>query len=146
MRQWGLTSEKTPPPRIFPELHTEMDQAQAKILRDAENGRPRPPFSFEGQAKKFMETSRANTFAVGYQYFQNGEFHRHALLAVKREDGSILYIDLQAVPPSVRDDLDPRYSTVWVIPSDVDWRSNRQLSNAVENGVRAPLPPGEPSN
>jgi hypothetical protein len=146
MLQWGLMSEKTPPPQIFPELQSEMEQAQAKVRQEVQNGRPRPPFPFQEQAKKLMETSHANTFVVGYQYFQNGEFHGHALLAVKRDDGSILYVDLQAVPPSIRDDLDLHHSCVWVIPSDVDWRSNRQLSNVVENGVHVPPTIGEPSN
>jgi hypothetical protein len=139
MDELGLRDQNTPPRGQFPELHYQAERARTKVRRDLLNRNPVPGFPFRYQAKWFMQTSSANTFLVIFEYLNGTEFDAHALLAVRRDDGSITYLDLQMVPPTVHDDIDPGSTAVIAAPTSVDWRRNRQLRNAVENGVHQPL-------
>jgi hypothetical protein len=137
--EWGLRNENTPPRAKFPENDQELEAARTKVWEDYLDENPRPRFPFQDRAKRFMETSSANTFLVSFEYLKGEEYDGHALLAVRRDDGSVVYIDLQQVPPTVHDDIDPSSTGVIVTPTSVDWRGNRQLRNVVENGVHEPL-------
>jgi hypothetical protein len=61
------------------------------------------------------------------------------LLGVKAPDGSISYIDFQHTPPKVFDRLDPHFYGVNVIPTDVDWRFNRQIYSVYQNAPHEPM-------
>jgi hypothetical protein len=137
--EWALRDEKTPPPGKFPEREDELETARTKVWEDYLDEKPRPRFPFQDRAKRFMESSSANTFLVSFEYLNGEEYDGHTLLAVRRDDGSIAYIDLQQVPPTVHDDIDPSSTGVIVTPTSVDWRGNRQLRNVVENGRHVPL-------
>ena len=142
MRELGLRHEDTPPLQKFPGSSAERREARNRARDEGRKGLPRPEFPFQKQAKEFMANSSANTFVVVFFELFHGVHHNaHAVLAVRRDDGSIVYLDLQTVPPSIYDDLDPRARQVIVTPTAVDWRGNKQLSNVVENGVHAPRPP-----
>ena len=138
LKAWDLTSENTPAPKLFPAL-SDLDRARKKVERDLQNGKPHPTFPFQEDAKKFMKASRASTFVLGVKYWDGSQTEQHVLLAVKRDDGSIVYVDLQAVPPLVHDDIDPRSYGAFVVPTDVDWQINWQLVYAVQNGVHEPV-------
>jgi hypothetical protein len=135
MKEWDLKNEDTPRSRQFPGSSAEQSEASVKVERDLQNGEPHPTFPFHEHAKTFMETSSANTFVVALRYWDGSRTEQHALLAVRRDDGSIRYLELQRVPPVVYDDIDPRSHGALVIPTNVDWRANWQLSYVIENGV-----------
>jgi hypothetical protein len=86
-----------------------------------------------------MRASDANTFTVGYYYDTGTGFSAHVLIGVKAPDGSISYIDFQHTPPKVFDSLDPHCYGVSVIPTNVDWRFNRQIYAAYENAPHEPM-------
>jgi hypothetical protein len=104
-----LRGPHTPPESVFPKTGTA------------------PPFEDWENVTKFMQDSTANTFAVGFDIpGRTG----HVLVAVRRVDGSIAYIDFKKSPPSIVDlekDLKVPIEKLYVIPTDVDWRMNRQL-------------------
>ena len=137
--RWGLRNQETPPARQFPPTRAETDEARRKVALEFTNGKPSPRFSYQDQAKEHMATSSANTFFIAFEFLNHGVYDGHALLGVKRHDGSIIYVDLQNVPPTLHDDLDPRIYAVAVLPTSVDWRTNQQLANVVKNGVHVPL-------
>ena len=70
----------------------------------------------------------------------------HALLAVRREDGAITYLDLQQIPPAIYDGLNSKVGAVIVNPTNVDWRFNRKLFDAVRNSARVGPERGWPDN
>jgi hypothetical protein len=137
--EWGLTSNHTPPPATFPASRAERLDARNKVEQAARNGHAPPIFPFQNAAKKFMEMSSSNTFVVAFSAYHAPNYDSHVLVAVKRDDGSIVYVDPQAVPPLIHYDLDPQCHVVLATPTDVDWRNNRHLSNFVRNGVHEPL-------
>jgi hypothetical protein len=133
MRALGLTSGDTAAPRQF--FPAAPDATIARVERDLSNGHPHPTFPFHEDAKRFMENSDAETFVVTLKYWDGSAFVAHAMLAGKRDDGSIFYLELQQVPPAVYDNIDPRSVGAVVVPTDVDWQSTWQLNYAVQYGV-----------
>jgi hypothetical protein len=83
----------------------------------------------------FIRNSSANTFLVNMFVvdLKNMTAIAHALVAVRREDGSVTYLDLQKKPPETYHGLDPRADRVIVQPTNVDWRFNRTLFDAIQN-------------
>ena len=57
----------------------------------------------------------------------------HSMIAVRQPNGTITYIDLQKNPPATYDALHPSIQSVDVIPTDVDWRFNRELSKVIQD-------------
>jgi hypothetical protein len=110
MDRLKLRSDLTPAPSVFPKTGSA------------------PPFEDWKNVTKFMEESTANTFAVGYEIQGRAG---HVLVGVRQVDGSIIYIEFQTNPPSIVDLekqlKDVPVEKVHVIPTDVDWRMNRQL-------------------
>jgi hypothetical protein len=139
MEESGLRSEDTPRHSQFPSSDAAQKEVRMKVEHDLQNGEPPPTFPFHEHARAFMETSSANTFVVGLKHWDGSKTDEHAVLAVRRDDGSIVYLDLQRVPPVVYDGIDPRSYGALVVPTDVDWRANWQLSYAVEYGVNETL-------
>jgi len=93
------------------------------------------PLSFENpqrDAKKFMQESHSNTFALIIKGNPASPM-AHSLIAVRKPDGSITYVDLQKTPPETYDRLNPSIGYVEVIPTDVDWRFNRELTRVVQS-------------
>jgi hypothetical protein len=135
MKWLGLTSDRTPEWKPFPGTDAEIDAARQKSANDPRSGQPRPTFPFNDRAKNLMETSSANTFVVTVQYFRGDRHEAHSLLAVKRDDNSIVYVDLQKRPPKTYHGLDPHINLAMVFPTDVDWRSNRQIHKAAAERV-----------
>jgi hypothetical protein len=122
----GLRSRATPMPYTFPPTTAAVSAAR----RAAASPVP-PPFQHWEEVTRFMQEPTANTFAVTYDYHDNGEYGGHALVAVRQEDGTITYIDFQLRPPRIRDLRGRNIYTVTVIPTDIDWRFNRQLYRMV---------------
>lgn len=123
LKELRMTSSKTPRPKEFPERKSERKRTKER----AGTEHPRPTFPYADESIKFMQHSNANTFAVSY-FFWDGTRHRaHVLSAVKHADGSIVYLDLQSVPPVTYEHLDPHVYGVRATPTDVDWRFNRLL-------------------
>jgi hypothetical protein len=100
---------------------------------------PEPP------AREYMESVPGNTNMVIYRWIErlekppgSGQFQvedmAHALVSVRREDGEIVYLDFQDVPPRVYEKLPSTTFQVVVFPTDVDWRYNRQLYAALRDG------------
>jgi hypothetical protein len=101
---------------------------------------PEPP------ARAYMQWIPGNTNMVIYRWIErrevppgSGQFTvedmAHALTSVRREDGELVYIDLQDVPPAVYQKLPSTTFQVMVFPTDVDWRYNRQLYAALRDGA-----------
>lgn len=86
-------------------------------------------------ATKFMQESSSNTFALIIKPSAGSDM-AHSLIAVREPDGSIVYVDLQQVPPATYDRLNPVNQFIEVIPTDVDWRHNRQLYGVVQSSPR----------
>jgi hypothetical protein len=129
LRNLGLTSGNTPPLQHFPASVSEAEAA----ARTAKDGNPRPVFPYGEQATEFMQDSPANTFAVTYAYWDGNSYKAHTLLAVKKPDGSIVYLDLQTRPPEAYHYLDPHHFSVFATPTDIDWRFNRTLYGYIES-------------
>jgi hypothetical protein len=87
-------------------------------------------------ANKFMQESSSNTFALIIKGSATSPIG-HSLIAVRKPDGSIVYLDLQKVPPEAYDRVNPLNQFIEVIPTDVDWRHNRQLATVVQSSPLA---------
>jgi len=112
MRGLGLISDVTPRPADFPPV----------------NAPEVKPFQHWDNVTRFMKESTANTFAISYEYVDGSDEGGHILIAVRQADGSIEYLDFQGKTPKVVD-LKAIESIVRVnvIPTNVDWRMNREL-------------------
>jgi hypothetical protein len=142
LRKLGLASNLTPKPAQF--KNAELQQllpGEPPTPRETQLRRERQP---EREAQNLMHESSANTFAVAYYYNErvesppgSGHFTTkrggHALTAVRRDDGSISFIDFQSTPPKLHVSLPDMAWSVTVIATDVDWRFNRQLYAAVRD-------------
>jgi hypothetical protein len=115
LERFKLRSENTPPPATF---------QRSKKRRWPHREDP------QRDAQKFMQESSSNTFALIIKPTPQSPVG-HSMIAVRQPDGSITYVDLQQTPPKTYDGLNPKIQLVEVIPTDVDWRFNRQLSKVV---------------
>jgi len=88
------------------------------------------------EAEDFMRNSDENTFAIIVKGAPGAPVG-HSMIAVRQPDGSIVYIDLQKVPPATYDHLNPAIGAVEVLPTDIDWRFNRQLTSQVRDTPRS---------
>lgn len=116
-------------------LRSAQSPASAKFQRSGKKnwlGRENP----QRDAKKFMQESSSNTFALIIKGTPASPFG-HSLIAVRQADGSIVYVDLQKIPPATYDRLNPSIQFVEVIPTDVDWRFNRELTKVVTGSTRS---------
>jgi hypothetical protein len=103
------------------------------------------PVDAKIEAETFMKESTANVFVLSVRpKSTRGIDKGHAMLAVRREDGSITYVDLQQVPPAIYDALNPKIDTVIVVPTNVDWRFNRKLFDVVRGSPPTPARAGWP--
>ena len=133
MMNVGLISDHTPLDIMIPEegFGSASDRAAWS---------PAPGYPHWDEVADFMRTSASNTFAVSYQFYKDGKYLAHAVVGVRKEDGTIAFLDFQAVPPEF---LDLKTENIWrvtVIPTDVDWRSNRQLYRLIKNNPEPPPP------
>jgi hypothetical protein len=97
-------------------------------------------------ALSYMASTSGNTFLLGFTgvtrseqppgsgHYQTKELS-HAVVAIRKDDGEIVFIDPQNVPPGVYRRLPPTAFFVNVFSTDVDWRYNRQLFAALRDGV-----------
>lgn len=103
----------------------------------------------EPAARHYMESLPGNTYMVLYACVEriekppgSGRFETesmgHAVTAVRREDGEVVYIDFQDVPPAVYERLPKTTFDVVVLPTAVDWRYNRQLYAGLRDGTVHP--------
>jgi hypothetical protein len=112
MRRLGLRSDVTPRPEDFPPITSPIDL----------------PFKEWDKVTRFMQESTANTFAISYEYEDSSGGGAHILIAIRDVDGSIAYLDFQGDPPQIVDlKAIENLSRINVTPTDVDWRSNREL-------------------
>jgi hypothetical protein len=136
MHRLGLKDANTPPEKTF---------------------RPERGLNRWFVAERFMKDSSANTFFVMlFAKRSDGTLDGHALLAVRGQDGAIIYIDLQQVPPTVYDRLNLQVGAMIVSPTNVNWRDNRRLFDTVRDTERTRpqhgwpdsprIPPGESSS
>ena len=126
MKRLGLKDDNTPPEATF---------------------RPERGLNRWPAAERFMKDSSANTFFVMlYAKRSDGSLDGHALLAVRKEDGSITYIDLQQIPPTVYDRLNLQVGAMIVTPTNVNWRNNPTLSDTVRDTGRTPPQRGWPDS
>ena len=99
----------------------------------------------ESRAREYIAGLPGNTSLIAFNYVTreevppgSGHFEvkspGHAIVAVRMDDGEIVYIDPQNVPPRVYRWLPPVASTVTVYPTDVDWHYNRQIFAALRDG------------
>lgn len=99
----------------------------------------------EHNAVVHMKEAAGNTHVLTYETWErleeppgSGRYvmreEGHALVAIRKDDGQIVYIDPQTVPPSVRQRLPNGMYEIGVFPTSVDWRSNRQLYAALRDG------------
>jgi hypothetical protein len=96
-------------------------------------------------ATKHLESLPGNTSMLIYRWVESietppgsGKFTvtmgSHAVAAVRSPSGRIMYVDTQDVPPKVYLNLPKTTFETVVMPTDVDWRYNRQLYAALRDG------------
>jgi hypothetical protein len=96
-------------------------------------------------AHEYLESLPGNTSMVVYRWVErhespvgSGNFvtvsGSHAVTAVRTTSGKIIYVDFQDVPPEVYLKLPKTTFDAVVLPTDVDWRYNRQLYAALRDG------------
>lgn len=129
LEQFELRDENTPPSAKF--------EPSKKKLRLPSRQNP------QRDAEKFMKKSSSNTFALIVQTTP-GHPDAHSIIAVRQDNGTITYIDLQKTPPATYDSLHPWIKSVDVIPTKVDWRSNNLLSRVIQESPRSDPKTGYP--
>jgi hypothetical protein len=145
MRQMGLRSDRTPDEAAFPA--TEQRRADPgrstdgpTVLFDATRV-TRTRFEHWDAVENFMRGSTANTFAVTYQHVDElGLDNGHVLVGIRKEDGTIAFLDFSRRPPEIRDLRSVSISSVRVIPSDVDWRESSHVQNLLNPGTSTRTP------
>jgi hypothetical protein len=135
LRQLGLMSSTTPAIAAFPPTQEKRRRAKEVAQGDLQP-RPGEVGAAGRDAQSFMQNSSANTFAVNVIFGDQGS---HSLIAIRRDDGSIVFLDLQRKPPQAYAALDEFVHTVVVMPTDVDWRYNRQLYAALRDSAVEPV-------
>jgi hypothetical protein len=128
MKLVGLRSDTTPEPQTFPKPGTRVAQ--------------RSRFKYWVEVEKFMRTSTANTFAVTFQYTTRAGGDAHAVVGIRKDDGTIAFLDFSFEPPVVLDLKKLSISNVTVIPTDVDWHDNRHVNDLFKKNPK-PTPPPE---
>lgn len=118
LERFKLRTKDTPPSAKF--------EPTRKKLRWPSRQNP------QRDAEKFMQKSSSNTFALIIKGTPQSPF-AHSMIAVRQPNGRITYIDLQKNPPATYDALHPSIQSVDVIPTDVDWRFNRELSKVIQD-------------
>jgi hypothetical protein len=127
----------TDPRQDFPPREQVVPLAVEAIRRP--KGAPRPEYDYVAHGEDYMRRSNSNTFVIAVTSFDGKNLGSHTIVAVKGPDGSITYMDFQTQPPKVARHLDPKIFSVTVVPTDIDWRFNRQLHSMYENAPHAPL-------
>jgi hypothetical protein len=136
MKSVGLRSDTTPEPETFPKPGTALELES--VIRAERPGGAR--FQYWRAIENFMQTSRANTFAVSVQSWKDGK-RAHALVGVRKDDGTIAFLDFSLEPPVL---LDVKKLNIWsvlVIPTDVNWRDNRHVNDLFKNDPKLTPPP-----
>lgn len=135
LRQLGLTSSVTPSIAAFPPT-TEKRKRAKEIAAGNLQPRPGEVGAVDRDVKSFMQNSSANTFVVNVIFGDEGS---HSMIGVRKEDGSIVFLDMQKKPPQTYAALDDFIHAVVVMPTDVDWRFNRQLYAALRDSTIEPV-------
>lgn len=99
-------------------------------------------FRATAAAERFMRRTPEDTFAVAVEQSFSGPggipmSTKHMVLAIRKADHSLQYIDFQQVPPIISTSLPGELS--FVAPLDVEWRDNQQITAAVQWGTRVPV-------
>lgn len=145
----GLSHEGSGQARPFTRLSLEF--TFKKMLKTGRDRKDIDPESEIGgalpavQAHKYLESLPGNTSMVVYRWVErhesppgSGNFRTvsgsHAVTAVRTTSGKIIYVDFQDVPPEVYLKLPKTTFEAVVLPTDVDWRYNRQLYAALRDG------------
>jgi hypothetical protein len=126
----------TDPRQDFPQEEQVIRLAVEAIKRPP--GAPRPEYDYVARGEDYMRESNSNTFVIAVTSFDGKNLGSHTIIAVKGPDGSITYMDFQTQPPMVATHLDPKIFSVTVVPTDIDWRFNRQLYSMYENAPHLP--------
>jgi hypothetical protein len=127
MKLVGLRSDTTPEPQTFPKPDAPVDT--------------RARFKHWGEVDDFLRTSTANTFAVAYQNTGKDGPSAHVLVGIRKDDGTLAFLDFSVDPPDV---LDLKKLNIWrvtVIPTDVDWRDNRHVNDLLKKNPKLTPPP-----
>lgn len=144
----GLRHANTPEPKNFRQLGLAvrfeklLNQGTDRDAIDVDNVAPQRP---EPGARAHMESLPGNTNMLLFRWMERVEdppgsgqikvrASAHAVTAVRTTSGRILYVESQAVPPRVYLNLPKTTFDVVVLPTDVDWRYNRQLYSALRDG------------
>lgn len=148
MQVLGLSERSSGAPMIFERLEL-ADRWEWLLQNGADrysmSVRPYGSRMPEPPARQHMASLPGNTNMVVYRWVErvesppgSGHFAvekmGHALTSIRREDGEIVYVDLQEVPPAVYEKLPSTTFDVVVMPTTVDWRYNRQLYAALRDG------------
>jgi hypothetical protein len=149
----GLSHAETGAPMVFRKLtlarRFERMIKQGKDRNDIDLESARLGQLPEPRAREYMESLPGNTSMVIYRWVESieeppgsGKFRveigSHAVTAVRTTSGQIVYIDFQDVPPRIYASLPKTTFDAVVLPTDVDWRYNRQLYAALRDGKLSP--------
>jgi hypothetical protein len=136
MKSVGLRSDATPEPETFPKPGTAFELES--VIRAERPGGAR--FKYWREVETFMRTSRANTFALSIQCWKDGR-RAHALVGVRKDDGTIAFLDFSLEPPVLLDIKKLNIWSVLVIPTNVDWHDNRHVNDLFEKNLKLTPPP-----
>jgi hypothetical protein len=119
-----------------------LEKGEDRDAIDVDKVAPHRP---EPGARAHMESLPGNTNMLLFRWMErvevppgSGQFEvrpsAHAVTAVRTTTGRILYVEAQEVPPRVYLNLPKTTFDVVVLPTDVDWRYNRQLYASLRDG------------
>jgi hypothetical protein len=137
MKVVGLRSDTTPDPATFPKLGTRLNKESKTRAERSPGAR----FKYWDDVEKFMQTSEANTFAVTVKYLRKDGHNAHALVGVRKDDGSLAFLDFSFEPPVLLDIKKMNIWSVTVIPTDVDWHDNRHVTDLFKHNPKRTPPP-----
>lgn len=118
-------------------------------LEETAFGEPTLPERFERVVRN-QGPGQSNTFALFYSRevrvqhppgsgLWRTELEGHIITAVRRDDGSTLYIDFQTEPPTTSRMLNPDIGDLHYWPTTADYKYNRHMMDALRNGRRVPI-------